>query len=302
MLGLEELVQSLRFARKVQLIVIACLALTGCTAAITGFPDRSVDPTADLAAVEPYFSPKAITDYGSCTPKRDCRNNILEARIHADDVHFSIFEQQLYSQGIGFGIGTDWLALALNTVGSNYARAATALNASAGAVSGASAAYQKDALYNHTLPLVMAQMVAKRKEVLALIRAGENQDEATYPLFRGLNDLEDYYYAGSLPGALNNLATSTGAQSKAADEKLAALTLVIPVDAAVQVRREKIADFLKSKKASTANLKAFVNASGVTASSDPLKDSLDLLNASQTDAQLAAFCSRYAKVFTGESC
>lgn len=277
----------------------AAIALAGC-ATVSGFPVRTSDIATDLKALAPYLGPDALVTYETCAPKRACRNRILEARVLATDLRFAEFEQKLYSQGIGFGVGTDWLTLALNGIGSVSSHSAKSLSAAAAGVTGAKASFEKDALYNKTMPILLAQMAAKRKEVLARIRTGENEDEAAYPLLRGLNDLEDYYQAGSLPGALNDIAATTGEQARNAEQKLQALTLVVPVDAATQVRREKVADYLKTK-AKPEKLKAFVAASGLTTSDAPLKDALDLLNAAQTESQLGAFCGRYRVIF-GEDC
>ncbi|WP_440207475.1 hypothetical protein, partial [Campylobacter coli] len=60
----------------------------------------------------------------------------------------------------------DWIALALNGVGSVSA-ASKALSAASAGVLGARASFEKQALYNMTMPAMLAQMVAKRREVLA---------------------------------------------------------------------------------------------------------------------------------------
>ena len=89
-------------------------------------------------------------------------------------------------------------------------------------------------------------MVAQRQTVLVRIRQGETQDAAAYPLTRGLADLEDYYAAGTVPGAIANLATNAGAQAKQAQEKLDAIPLVTAVAADVQARKEPIAAYVKT--------------------------------------------------------
>jgi hypothetical protein len=119
--------------------------------------------------------------------------------LHAIDLNFVAFEQALYAQGVGSGIGADWLVLALTGIGSVAGSAANALSAAAAGVTGARASFDKNVMFEKTLPALLAQMVAKRKAVLVEIRQGQAQDVETYSLLMGLSHLEDYYFAGTIP-------------------------------------------------------------------------------------------------------
>ena len=269
--------------------LLGSIALSGC-AGLQGFPDRSIDTADEVASLNEYLKPSAITAYTSDDPaarhglsRKDWRNQVIEARIRADDLHFADFEKSLYQQGIGFGVGTDWVLLALNGAGAVAGGAANALSAAAAGVTGARSSYERDALYNRTLPVLMAQMVAQRKTILVRVREGEGQEDGQYPLNRGLSDLEDYYYAGTIPGAINNLAENAGAQSKQADQDLKDLQVVGPVDPALQTRRANAADYVKTLTID--QRKMLATAMTIPTQDDPLRDILLAIAAAQKPDQ-----------------
>lgn len=194
-------------------------ALGGC-ASVSGFPEPIMSPAASIKEVEFYLSPAAELACRENAVTRTCRNNILDARIRAGNVRFGQFERNLYSQGIGFGVGTDWLAIALNSVATFSKSAAPELSAVSAAVIGGRASFEKQALYNLSLPVMLAQIYAKRQEVLARIRAGETREISEYSLYRGLDDVDDYEHAGSIPAAMTEIVTNAGAQASEAKAKL----------------------------------------------------------------------------------
>jgi len=289
------------------------LILAGC-ASINGFPDRSVDSQLELKSLQAYLSSSAITAFNSPNDsdrnnlsKTAWRNEVIEARIRADAINFQEFEKSLYSQGIGFGVGTDWITLALNGAGAvSGGTAASALAAAAAGVVGARGSYEKNALYDKTLPTLMAQMVANRKVVLVTIREGESLDAGAYPLTRALTDLEDYYSAGTIPGSLTNIAENAGAQAKEADKTLNSLLIVKQVTQNIQIRREKMAAFIKGDPTrgvaglSPADLDTLAVALGKQPGSKALPDILSAIAASQTDTSIEAIAQKI-KVIFGQS-
>ena len=76
----------------------------------------------------------------------------------------------------------------------------------------------------------MAQMMAQRKGVLVRIRDGLlHRSDAEYPLAQGLADLEEYFYAGTIPGAITGVVQNAGAESQRND-RLLMETLVFRLD------------------------------------------------------------------------
>jgi hypothetical protein len=281
---------------------VTSIALAACSG-MKGFPDRSYNTTDELAALSRYQSAAALKAFdapddaarGSMT-KEGWRNEVLEARIQDMNLQFSNFEQSLYEQGIGFGVGTDWIVLALSGAGSvATGGASNALSAASAGVTGARSAYGKDVLYDKTLPVIIAQMVAQRQTVLVRIREGETQDANAYPLTRGLADIEEYYNAGTIPGAISNLAINAGAQSKQAEEKLDVVTVVA---ADLQSKREAVAAYVKTL--SQPQLDQLAAKLNLPIGSDALVEILQQISRATTAAKLDALTEQIKTLFGKE--
>lgn len=201
---------------KFAILFAAVIALGGCAAALEGFPDRDAAPS-----LHQFTGAEAITNYRdsnkSAEDRKLIRDEYVNARIHSINRHFSEFEQSLYLEGVGAGIGTDWLKLALGGAGALYAGASQALSAAAAGIEGAKASFDKQAFFENTITTLFAAMDANRKTVLVKIRLGLAQPVADYPLTQALADLEDYYNAGSIPGALIGINADSGAKAEKAD-------------------------------------------------------------------------------------
>lgn len=217
------------FLRRVQPLITALILLSGC-ASMSAYPERATDPQGELTAMNRYLQPSAITKYDAQNDserdglsKRVWRNEVVNARVRATDLYFNAFQQKLFQEGVGLGIATDWMVLALNVGGSVAGGAASALSAASAGVVGAKAAFDKNVFFDKTMPALLANMMAKRKEVLVRIREGLIKDVDEYPLTLALNDLETYYNAGTIPGALVDIAETAGAVAKEADKKLTVL-------------------------------------------------------------------------------
>ena len=210
---------------KLSFCMLAIAGLTGCSAALDGFPSRSTSPAEDLKELKVYLGVEKVNAYVAETDpnvRLTLRNEIVNARIHAIDVHFGQFEEALHEQGIGIGIGTDWVVLALTgataTIGGESAKAA--LGAASTGILGAKSSFDKHALFEKSVPAVMAQMVASRKVALLTLRTGLQQKDSAYSLFQALSNLEDYYRAGTIPGSLVGIAKDAGKKAAIAEEGL----------------------------------------------------------------------------------
>ena len=210
---------------KLSLCMLAVAGLTGCSAALDGFPSRATSPAEDLKVLKVYLGVEKVNEYVAQTDpnvRLTLRNEIVNARIHAIDVYFGQFEEALHQQGIGIGVGTDWVVLALTgataTIGGETAKAA--LGAASTGILGAKSSFDKHALFQKGVPAVMAQMVALRKVALLTLRTGLQQKDSAYSLFQALSDLEDYYRAGTIPGSLVGITKDAGQKAATAEEGL----------------------------------------------------------------------------------
>ena len=204
-------------------VLAAALLTTGCST-IRGFPDPPA--TSDKVHPDPTYllGPDAIRRYvaeSDAPRKLLLRNEIIDARMAEIDRRFAEFERAIYKEGVGSGIGTDWVVLAMAAATAMVSSAATQqdLAVATTAVIGGQAAFEKRALMDKTLPALMAQMVAQRETIRASIREGEDLTVDKYTWFAAQSDLESFAFAGSLPGALLSVAEDAG--KKATDAKKA---------------------------------------------------------------------------------
>lgn len=261
------------------MLVVLSTALMGC-ATFSGYPSRTTSAKEELKALKMYLGPEAITKYESPDDtvrfnmsREEWRNEVVNARIRAIDIQFHIFEQQLFQQGVGSGVATDWVVLAMNAAGTlASAGASNALNAASGVVVGGKAAFDKNAYFNKTMPALVAMMVAKRKEVLVRIREGLTKSTTKYPLNMALSDLDSYYVAGTIPGAIVGVAQAAGVTAENADVQLKQI-IVGPVPADLQVRRALIAKFVKGLNQTRLN--SLAQAIGVGTGANALRGILE---------------------------
>jgi hypothetical protein len=200
-------------------VFLITLLLSGC-AAFSGFPKRATDPSADLKLLESHIGAEKIT---ACLNNESfsCRNEIIAARMHVTDIRFSEFEENLFRETRELGFGATLVTLGL-TSGAAFAggQASQVLAGVAAFIIGAREAFQKEVLAERTVVAIHTAMRANRAQVALRLRTGLNQPITQYPLALGLSDLNDYYNAGTVLGALIGITETVGVQARKAEEEL----------------------------------------------------------------------------------
>jgi hypothetical protein len=199
---------------------LTALLMVGC-ATIRGFPNPP-RVSKDAKPAEGYqLGPAAIVLYnGEDDPARKklIRNEIIDARMAEIDAKFAEYERALYQDGVGSGVGTDWAVLSLTAATTivGAATTKTTLAAISTAVVGGQAAFDKRALFDKTLPALMAQMVAEREKIRADIREREDSAVDSYTWFAADSDLRTFEFAGSIPGAISVISLDAGQKAAVA--------------------------------------------------------------------------------------
>ena len=286
-------------------VIIVTLLSTGC-AAVKGYPDLSTNVVAEITSLEQYLKPDVIKKYESPTDtdrnnlsKRTWRNEVVNARLHVANLYFNKFQQEIFEQGVGFGIATDWTVLALNAAGT-LAGGGTpnVLSAGSAAIVGGKAAFDKNAYFDKTMPALLATMSAKRKDILVRIRVGLTKEIEEYPLTLALSDLEDYYHAGTIPGATVDIAENAGAIAKKAEAKLESLMIVVPVPADLQVRLETASAYIKTLTPS--QMDELAKSLGVRTGGEALSDILTTIAKIQSVNELTRIAQKIKILFGKE--
>lgn len=203
------------------------ILLSGC-ASIEGYPNRLEYAAQYVAEVGPYAAPDAVLRYNATTDLTSAtllRNNIVTARIFSIDANFHQFVRDLTTQQNLSSVGIDWAAIGLASAGAVVGSSQTKaiLAAISAGLLGAKASVDKDVFYNKTIPALITLMEGQRKFVLAQIYVGLRKGAADYTLYQALADLDNYYNAGTINGALVGLTATAGASSQAGSDQIAAV-------------------------------------------------------------------------------
>jgi hypothetical protein len=218
---------SARLLRRTGIGIGVCLApalLGGCTT-IRAYPERSGNLATELGALDEYHAATVLKTYADKpddTAKKAYRDEVVTGRIRAIDLHFGTFQQAVFREGVSTNLGADLILLGLGgaTATTGGAVAKAALGATSAGVAGAKASIDKNVYFEKTMPALLGQMLASRKTTLVKIQEGLDKNVNLYPLNQALIDLEDYYNAGTIPGAIVAIVEQAGASAKVADELL----------------------------------------------------------------------------------
>lgn len=205
-----------------RLLLSIGILLGGC-AVFDGYPERASELELRPADLESVSGAGAVIDCFAKTGAEalTCRNQIVALRLHAIDLKFAAFEAELFRQTRETGFAATLASLGLTGAGSLVTGGtANILAAAATALTGARSAFEKEILAEKTILAIHTAMRTNRKRILVRIRSGLKQGVADYPLGFALSDLEDYYHAGTVLGALINITESAGAVGQQADRDL----------------------------------------------------------------------------------
>ncbi len=210
------------------LALIAAFGLVGC-AGLRQFPEVAQNHNAALDSLDKDYADALKEIYalpsGNTSQKKDIRNRLIETRMAVIDAYFKEFQAGLVKENVRADFGIALLGVGVGAAGSLVAETASQiLSAVSGGLAGAQAAYGKAVLYDKAMAALLAQMQAGRKVIAAQIFDRWALDTDKYPMWMARTDLEAYYFAGSLPGAI--LATAADAQAK---EKRADAVLLRPI-------------------------------------------------------------------------
>jgi hypothetical protein len=174
---------------------------------------RTADPTKDQARIAQR------------------RNAILDKFVQLADSDYIRFEGQFNGYHSAIATLGDFASLALTGAGSVF-DAAKELSAAATGVQGAQKSYEKNFYDSQTRFVITLKMEALRTDALTKIKSGEllpaicpepKVDQTTaqcYTLEQGMNDVEDYFSAGTIHRALAEINKNSATQSTAAEKKL----------------------------------------------------------------------------------
>ncbi len=187
-------------------VLLAAASLGGCLASLSGAPDRLFTLEEETRSAKIVSSPERYEEYARSFGQRkfELRNQIVLSRMYAIDMLYSDYEARLTRERQEVGFYSTVVNLALNSAGTLAGGAATkaTLHAISAGLVGAKTSYEKDILIERTVSILQKQMRVNRKEVKTQIVERLSGSTSAYPLEFALTDVERYYRAGTISGAL----------------------------------------------------------------------------------------------------
>ncbi|HWG21344.1 MAG TPA: hypothetical protein VG225_12510 [Terracidiphilus sp.] len=157
-------------------------------------------------------------------PEAQVLRNQIAYRVMVDiEADYSRFEMNLTTQRAGFETGADTIQLGMSAAASlvGAADVKDILTASLTGFQGTRLSLDKNFFREKTTESIISQMRASRKTKQAiLIKSLANRTVTDYPWEAVWIDLVDFYYAGTVPSALVEIASSTGKQADDANKEL----------------------------------------------------------------------------------
>jgi hypothetical protein len=237
---------------------LALLLLCGCKSfRYGGAPDPSFSLKDDLKQYEKKYGALAQIEKLPADPNMAERNKLIAHRQVLIDLRYIEFIKTMTSDRQLIDSAADMLALGLNLAGVSVggADAKTALAAIAAGVTGSKTILDKNFYHEKTVPALVATMNAERKAAIIPILKGMRQSITEYPLGQAIVDLQDYYFAGTLFGAIQAIQTEAGAKEQREQQRIEILQPVTRAQVAdkqkltVAIGKLQEADLPKAQKA-----------------------------------------------------
>jgi hypothetical protein len=208
-----------------QIAVIIGLLLAGC---VTNPQPKALDQiysSYETNRIAHYKKEAESLDLAATAADPVKRNDVMNDLILLIDHNYGQIEQSLYGHKAWADFGGSLLATGLGTAGtlSGATGVKTTLSALVTAIDSTKTSFNKDVLQSQSIIAVIATMRKMRAEKLLEIRMAQKFGIHAYPLSMALDDLMEYYNAGTFVAALQGLTEDASAGKRAADGKLKAL-------------------------------------------------------------------------------
>ncbi len=224
-----------RYVFVVTLLTLLPNLLSGCAT----YRPRPPIPPGDISAeyIKDLSAPDLLTKYNRMTEdnaadiqaKADRRNQILQEFIWLIDQNYGSFEEHYYGSDASVNFWSDTLNLGLTgaaaVTGTTHLK--SILSAVATGETGIKTSFLKNFYDSQTRAAVVQEMRALRATQLSTLQDQNHMKAsivpahgvAAYSLEQGLSDIDAYYDAGTIIGALQAIAKSAGTAQDAATKQ-----------------------------------------------------------------------------------
>ncbi len=201
---------------------LACVLLCGggCSAVSVG-PERVLTVNDQVHALQVLHTNKNV-DPKTFNPQNFDLTSYVTERMFEIDLEYNTYFANLTTQAQLGNAAGDVIIAGLGLAGTIVPASSTKtiLAATSTVVAGAKTTVDTDVLLSHTIQILQSQMEASRtivrNRILGSLYPAKGAPVPTIPytVWIALSDLEDYYRAGTIPGALEALAAATNSNAQ----------------------------------------------------------------------------------------
>lgn len=219
--------------------------LSGCATFQGGMPDLPFNAEEELCIVKANLKTAASVNAYYSSPSIESRNKFIASRLVITNIEYLKYIKNVSAEESQIHSATDILVLSLDVAATAFTPAATKtiLSALSSITGGTRLAIDKNAYADKAMSALVSAMNAQRKEVLKRVVAGSAMSLNGYTFEQALSDINDYYLAGTINGALSSIQRDASVKEAAADS---AITILMGkrdsnfVDANTQARIDKM--------------------------------------------------------------
>lgn len=201
--------------------LLIALLVSGCLASISAGPPRLYSIDEEIQGIRVSLKDFDLVRFNASDDigRRKYRDDWVTARMYAIDIQYTAYESALTTerQGVGFGASVATIGLATASTLVPALQTKDILTGTAGAITGARAAYENDILFAHSVQWIQTQMRAQRTTVGERILRGLTLPITQYTLAAAASDLEDYYRAGTFTGGVLGTTAAVNAEASFAE-------------------------------------------------------------------------------------
>ena len=229
------------------LILPLIVMLSGCATLGGGMPRPPFDIEKDIGELQSALqNSMSVTAYYS-SPSEVSRNKFVSSRLVLINIEYIKFIKGLSAEESQIHAATDILVLSLDIASTAFTTLTTktVLSALSAGIGGTGLSIDENFYHKKTVPVLILAMNAERKAILLKIIQGISKDLNGYPFEQALSDVNEYYIAGTIQGALNAVQRDSGAKENEADKKIQTFLKSREtkfVDAAAQSRIDQLLD------------------------------------------------------------
>jgi len=213
--------------KKVLVLLLCGLSLTGCSSFKGGMPTVPFNTKEDLGYIKEQMSSSASVKTFYDSPSVQTRNKFVASRLFMTNLEYLKFIKGMSANETQINSASDILVLSLDIASVAFTPVGTkTLLSSISAITGGSRlSINKNAYPEKTMSALIAAMNAERKEVLKRIIRGTKQDLNNYTFEQALSDLNDYYLAGTFYGALTAIQRDASVKEHEADTDIQRMSI-----------------------------------------------------------------------------